>query len=94
MQIRAICKKLSVLVGLVGTLLSTADTWASTRMGNAELQMWYRMRHTFHTNSRDSVNWVQWRKVDRIRPKHHWQLSSPWKRASLPFRMPAAPSNR
>ncbi|NOT53057.1 MAG: DUF1302 family protein [Deltaproteobacteria bacterium] len=34
---------------------------ASTRIGNAEMQMWYRTRHTFHTNGRDSVNWVQWR---------------------------------
>ena len=61
MQIGAICKKLFILLGLVGTLISTADTWASTRIGNAEMQMWYRTRNTFQTNGRDSVNWVQWR---------------------------------
>jgi Protein of unknown function (DUF1302) len=35
--------------------------WASTRIGNAEMQMWYRTRHTFHTDGGDNVNWVQWR---------------------------------
>ncbi|MSQ46952.1 MAG: DUF1302 family protein [Deltaproteobacteria bacterium] len=62
MQIRTICKKLFILLGLVGTLITTAhSTWASTRIGNAEMQMWYRMRHTFHTDGGNNVNWVQWR---------------------------------
>ena len=47
---------------LLGEILYAGSlAWASTRIGNAELQMWYRMRHTFHTNGGDSVNWVQWR---------------------------------
>jgi len=36
-------------------------TWASTRIGDMELQMWYRMRHTFHTDGGDHFDWVQWR---------------------------------
>src|SRR5215203_2464806 len=61
MQIGAICKKLFILLGLIGTLISTFDTWASTRIGNAEMQMWYRMRNTFHSDGGDHVDWVQWR---------------------------------
>lgn len=37
------------------------STWASTRVGNMELQMWYRMRHAFHTDGGDHFDWVQWR---------------------------------
>jgi len=62
MQIRATCKKLSILFGFVfGIFITTTTTWASTRIGNAELQMWYRMRHTFHSNGGNDFNWVQWR---------------------------------
>jgi len=38
-----------------------STAWASTRIGNAELQMWYRQRHTFHTAGGENLNWVQWR---------------------------------
>jgi len=62
MQIGATCKKLSVLLGLLfGILITATTTWASTRIGNAELQMWYRMRHTFHTAGGEGFDWVQWR---------------------------------
>jgi hypothetical protein len=52
-----------VIVGLVVGMLAWGATasWASTRIGNAELQMWYRMRHTFHSSGGDNLNWVQWR---------------------------------
>jgi hypothetical protein len=30
-------------------------------MGNAEMQMWYRTRNTFHSSGGDNLNWVQWR---------------------------------
>lgn len=42
-------------------LMQVATVSASTRIGNAELQMWYRMRHTFHSAGGDNLNWVQWR---------------------------------
>jgi len=41
--------------------MQVATVWASTRIGNAELQMWYRTRNTFHTDGGDHVDWVQWR---------------------------------
>ena len=47
---------------LLGGVFSAGSLlWASTRIGNAELQLWYRMRHTFHTDGGDHVDWVQWR---------------------------------
>jgi hypothetical protein len=63
MQIGATFKKLSIQLGLLlGVLIIiTTDTLASTRIGNAELQMWYRMRNTFHTNGGENIDWVQWR---------------------------------
>jgi hypothetical protein len=46
----------------ITTLAGWSNTaWASTRIGNAEMQMWYRTRHTFHTAGGDNLNWVQWR---------------------------------
>jgi hypothetical protein len=39
----------------------SSTAWASTRIGNAEMQMWYRTRNMFHTDGGDNVNWVQWR---------------------------------
>ena len=50
---------LALLLG--GILYAGSLAWASTRIGNAELQMWYRMRHTFHSAGGDNINWVQWR---------------------------------
>jgi hypothetical protein len=50
-----------VFLGIMGMLTDVASTWASTRVGNMELQMWYRTRNTFHTNGGDDFNWVQWR---------------------------------
>ena len=62
MQIRAICRTLSILLGLLlGIFITTATTWASTKIGNAEMQMWYRTRNTFHSNGGKDFNWVQWR---------------------------------
>jgi hypothetical protein len=52
---------LGVMLGVVSVLASTATTWASTRVGNMELQMWYSTRNTFHTNGGDHLDWVQWR---------------------------------
>ena len=56
-------RRKGVIVGLLAGILTLGATasWASTRIGNAELQMWYRMRHTFHTAGGDNLNWVQWR---------------------------------
>ena len=62
MQIGATCRKLSILLGLVfGIFITTTTTWASTRIGNAEMQMWYRTRNTFHSNGGNDFKWVQWR---------------------------------
>ncbi|MBM4255550.1 MAG: hypothetical protein FJ147_06585, partial [Deltaproteobacteria bacterium] len=52
---------LSALLGVATLLGIVSSSFASTRIGNAELQMWYRMRHTFHSNGGDNLNWVQWR---------------------------------
>jgi hypothetical protein len=52
---------LSALLGVATLLGAVTSAQASTRIGNAELQMWYRMRHTFHTAGGDNLNWVQWR---------------------------------
>ncbi len=51
----------TILSVMVLCLTYSATVWGSTRIGNAELQMWYRMRHTFHSNGGDHLNWVQWR---------------------------------
>ncbi len=52
---------LGVLVGTLGLLVWGADAWASVRLApDIELQTWYRMRHTFQTDS-DHFDWVQWR---------------------------------
>src|SRR5262245_44329477 len=50
-----------ILTVALGVLLWSSALWASTRIGNAELQMWYRMRHTFQSAGGDNLNWVQWR---------------------------------
>src|SRR6185295_5236202 len=52
---------LSALLGIATLLGGATAAWASTRIGNAELQMWYRTRNTFHSNGGDDLNWVQWR---------------------------------
>jgi hypothetical protein len=52
---------LTIVSMFVLCLMEVATVWASTRIGNAELQMWYRTRNTFHTNGGENVNWVQWR---------------------------------
>ena len=52
---------LSALLGIATLLGDATAAWASTRIGNAELQMWYRTRNTFHSNGGDDLNWVQWR---------------------------------
>jgi hypothetical protein len=55
---RLVCGVLLAITAFAGW----SDTaWASTRLGNAEMQMWYRTRNTFHTNGGEKVNWVQWR---------------------------------
>ncbi|MSQ48528.1 MAG: hypothetical protein EXR78_09150 [Deltaproteobacteria bacterium] len=55
---RWVCGVLLAITTLAG-LSNTA--WASTRIGNAEMQMWYRTRHMFHSSGGDNLNWVQWR---------------------------------
>jgi len=51
-----------VFLGIVGVLASVAPTWASTRFGSdIEVQAWYRQRHTFQTDGREHIDWVQWR---------------------------------
>src|SRR4029453_8596777 len=52
---------LSALLGIATLLGGATAALASTRIGNAELQMWYRTRNTFHTDGGDHVDWVQWR---------------------------------
>ena len=52
---------LGVLVGALGLLTWGADAWASVRLApDIELQAWYRMRHSFQTDSHH-FDWVQWR---------------------------------
>ena len=52
---------LSALFGITTLLGAATASWASTRIGNAELQMWYRTRNTFQSSGGDNLNWVQWR---------------------------------
>src|ERR671918_350270 len=52
---------LSVLVGTISLLTWSTIGWTATRLGNAELLMWYRQRHTFHTDGGEHFDWVQWR---------------------------------
>jgi len=52
---------LTIVSMFVLCLMQVATVWGSTRIGNAEMQMWYRTRNTFHTNGGENVNWVQWR---------------------------------
>jgi hypothetical protein len=49
------------IVLMLGFFLLPPVAWASTQVGNAVLQAWYRQRHTFQTDSFDHVDWVQWR---------------------------------
>lgn len=52
----------AALLAMVGVLLCSTSGWATTRLGtDVELQAWYRMRHTFHTDGEDHFDWVQWR---------------------------------
>jgi hypothetical protein len=61
-RVRQIGRRIVLSVLFVVTLLSwTSAGWAATRIGNAELQMWYRTRQTFHTNGGRDIEWVQWR---------------------------------
>ena len=49
------------ILGTLGTLTWSSPTWASTRLSpDIEIQAWYRMRHTFQTDT-DHFEWVQWR---------------------------------
>jgi hypothetical protein len=48
-------------LGVLSLVTWGTTTWASTRVGDMELQMWYRMRNTFHTDGGRHVDWVQWR---------------------------------
>src|SRR6266516_3577074 len=52
---------LSVLLGILSLLIWSTAVWASTRVGDAELQMWYRQRQTFHTDGGEHFDWDQWR---------------------------------
>jgi hypothetical protein len=45
----------------LGLFLLPSLAWATTQVGDVELQAWYRQRHTFQTDSFDHVDWVQWR---------------------------------
>lgn len=52
---------LGVLLGALGLLTWGTGAWASTRLApDIEIQAWYRMRHTFQTDT-DHFEWVQWR---------------------------------
>ena len=52
---------LGALVGALGLLTWGADAWATVRLApDIELQAWYRMRHSFQTDSHH-FDWVQWR---------------------------------
>lgn len=54
----------SILVGImiaVSITLGSVAAWASTRIGDMELQLWYRTRNTFQTSGGENLNWVQWR---------------------------------
>ncbi len=52
---------LSLGIGVLSVALWGAPTWASTRIGDMELQMWYSTRNTFHTDGGKHFDWVQWR---------------------------------
>jgi Protein of unknown function (DUF1302) len=51
----------AILLSIFGILTWGTTTWASTRVGDAELQLWYRDRNTFHTDGGKHFDWVQWR---------------------------------
>lgn len=52
---------LSLFLGTLGLVLWGSTAWASTRLGtDIEIQAWYRMRHTFQTDT-EHFDWVQWR---------------------------------
>ena len=52
---------LGALVGVLGLLTWSGSAWASTRLApDIEIQAWYRMRHTFQTDT-EHFDWVQWR---------------------------------
>src|SRR5215470_15679819 len=52
---------LSIGIGMLGLMLWGTSSWASTRVGDMELQMWYSTRNTFHTDGGKHFDWVQWR---------------------------------
>jgi hypothetical protein len=41
----------------------TEPVWATERLldGDLEVQAWYRTRHTFQTDGKEHIDWVQWR---------------------------------
>jgi len=51
----------SVLLGIVSLLTWCTGVWATTQLGNVELQAWYRQRNTFQTDGGEHVSWAQWR---------------------------------
>ncbi|MBI3779362.1 MAG: hypothetical protein HY274_10730, partial [Gammaproteobacteria bacterium] len=52
---------MSLGMGVLGFVLWSTATWASTRVGDdMEFQAWYRVRNTFQTDSQH-FDWVQWR---------------------------------
>ncbi len=52
---------LSLGIGVLSAALWGAPVWASTRIGDMEIQMWYSTRNTFHTDGGQHFDWVQWR---------------------------------
>jgi hypothetical protein len=46
---------------ILGLLLLPSLAWATTQVGDVELQAWYRQRHTFQTDSGEHFDWMQWR---------------------------------
>ena len=51
----------TLVLGLLGVFIWSGSAWASTRLApDIEIQAWYRMRHTFQTDT-DHFDWVQWR---------------------------------
>lgn len=51
----------AILLSIFGILTWGTTTWAATRLGDVELQLWYRDRNTFQTDGRKHFDWVQWR---------------------------------
>ncbi|MGH7963173.1 MAG: DUF1302 family protein, partial [Candidatus Binatia bacterium] len=52
---------LGMLLGIVSLLTWSTAVWATTQVGNMELQAWYRQRNSFQTDGGEHVSWDQWR---------------------------------